>query len=465
MAADPATGLLPHALLRERLFGQPLLAHPDAVAAVMAVLADRLGIAEIEVPYLGEMWTFAPDFLAGTAQDQIRESRQYRVQDGVATIPVLGKLVKRSGSLRPPSGFTGYNAIGAALDMALADQDVRGIALDIDSPGGEATGAFDLWKRVADARGAKPIWAIVHGAATSAAYGLASAADRVVAPEVSDVGSIGVVSLHTDLSGALAQGGIKVTILHAGARKVDGNSFQALPPEVAGRVQAQLDHLHGRFVQIVAANRGTTQKAVRDTEAETFRGHEAKDRGLVDAVAPPHEALAEFTQFVNRGASRSARGAGMAAPTNGAAELAAAETYARADLDRARTEGLEQGRRESSGANDLALAQARAEGVAAERTRVGAILGHEQAQGRSALAQSLALETDLTAEQAGKVLAKAPKEPPPEPARVEVVRQATDFADHMARQGNPQVGADLSDEDAEMSGFIARARQREGRAN
>jgi signal peptide peptidase SppA len=160
--------------------------------------------------------------------------------------------------------------------MALADGDVRGIALDIDSPGGEATGAFDLWKRVADARGVKPIWAIVHGTAASAAYGLASAADRVVAPEVSDVGSIGVVSLHTDLSGALAQGGVKVTILHAGARKVDGNPFQALPPEVAQRFQTQLDHLHGRFVQIVAANRGTTQKAVRDTEAETFLGHEAK---------------------------------------------------------------------------------------------------------------------------------------------------------------------------------------------
>jgi signal peptide peptidase SppA len=350
---------------RERLFGQPLLAHPEAAAAVVAVLADRLQVTEIELAYMGELHGFSPAFLASAAQDQIRGLREYAVRDGIASIPVTGKLVARSASLQPMSGLTGYTAISSALDMALADGDVRGIALQVDSPGGEATGAFDLWSKVAGLRGRKPIWAIVHGMAASSAYGLASAADRVVAPEFADVGSVGVVAMHADMGAALTHQGVKVTVLHAGARKVDGNPFQSLPPQVAARWQDRLDQLYGRFVKIVASNRGITQKAVKDTEAETYYGHEARDRGLVDVVATPEQAMADFRDFLNRGASRSAKGAGMSAQDSGAAPQAAAasfdptqvsaasspttftppvRSYTQADVDAAREAGVHHGR-------------------------------------------------------------------------------------------------------------------------
>lgn len=74
-------------------------------------------------------------------------------------------------------------------------------------------------------------------------------------------------------------------------------------------------------------------------------------------------------------------------------------------------------------------------GTAAERARIGAILNHEAAEGRQTQAKVLALETDMTVEQAAKVLAVSPKEAVP-------AAQGDQFSQHMAKLGNPSVGAD-----------------------
>jgi signal peptide peptidase SppA len=499
MGPEQTSPLLHHAQLRERLFSQPLLLEPWAAASIVGALADRLGVTEIEVSRFGELHPFRPEFLAGVAretlsggQDVLRQRREYEVQDGVALIPAQGKLVNRSAQLRPMSGLTGYNAIGDAFDMALADQDVRGVALEIDSPGGEAAGLFDLANRVRAAQGTKPVWAIVHNVAASAAYGLASAADRIVMPEFGSAGSIGVVFLHTDLSAALAQQGIKVTVFQAGERKADGNPLAPLPPEVATRIQDKLMELYGEFVKITASNRKLSQKAVRGTEGEVFYGRQAKELGLVDALAPPNEAMAEFHQFVNRGsgsAGRPAKGAGMTALASGAAGQAAfttntfvpltdsttthtAQLYTADAVAQARAEGFDKGRSEGvehglaqgrTEAQAAALEQGRRDGAQAERDRVGAILRSEQAEGRAETALSLALDTDLPTEQAVKVLGATPKVVA-EPAKVEVVAQATDFASHMAALKQPKVGADLGEPDEQVAA-LSYLRQIEGRAN
>jgi ClpP class serine protease len=86
--------------------------------------------------------------------------RGYDVDDGIATIPIRGFLVQRLGSLRPWGEFvTGYDGIRRSLMNAIEDSAVRGIAFDINSPGGTTAGAFDLADTVRAARGAgKPMW-------------------------------------------------------------------------------------------------------------------------------------------------------------------------------------------------------------------------------------------------------------------------------------------------------------------
>ena len=152
-------------------------------------------------------------------------SQPFTVVDGIAVIEIAGTLVHRGAWIGQSSGLTSYEGIAAQLQAALADPAIRGIALDIDSFGGEVAGAFDLADRIRMARTQKPVQAFVADHALSAAYALASQADRIILPRTGAVGSIGVVAMHSDMSGALDQKGIAVTLIHSGAHTASAASI------------------------------------------------------------------------------------------------------------------------------------------------------------------------------------------------------------------------------------------------
>ncbi|EFK0625211.1 S49 family peptidase, partial [Escherichia coli] len=133
------------------------------------------------------------------------------------------------GGMRPFSGMTGYDGIVACLQQAMADSQVRGVLLDIDSPGGQAAGAFDCADMIYRLRQQKPVWALCNDTACSAAMLLASACSRRLVTQTSRIGSIGVMMSHVSYAGHLAQAGVDITLIYSGAHKVDGNQFEALP--------------------------------------------------------------------------------------------------------------------------------------------------------------------------------------------------------------------------------------------
>jgi signal peptide peptidase SppA len=213
---------------------------------------------------------------------------------GIAVLPVDGTLVNRLGSVTPYCGMTGYDGLRTQLLAALGDTAVKGIALYVESPGGEVAGCFDLADMIAEARTVKPIWALVDGMACSAACMLATACTRVTASEVGLVGSIGVIVAHCDMSGALEKAGVTITLIHGGEHKADGNPYQPLPDDVRQDLQGEIDAVYGMFVDRVARCRGIEANAVRDTQARVYLAADAVRLGLADAVMSPADALAEM---------------------------------------------------------------------------------------------------------------------------------------------------------------------------
>lgn len=279
--------------LAQRLFNTPLAIRPEKAEIIMAALAERLGVSRLYRPN-GEMVALGPDAsvfgdMWGSEDDD--RSRGYDLVEGVAVIAVEGTLVQKLGTLRPYSGMTGYDSIRQNFLTARADPKVRGIALDIDSPGGEVRGLFDLVDEIFAGRGDKPIWAILSEMACSAAYAIASAADRITVPRTGYVGSIGVIWMHVDWSAALTEAGIKVTYLTYGARKADGNETEPLKGAAKAGFQADIDQIGELFVETVARNRGISADAVRATEADYFQGAEGVALGLADAVMAPDAAF------------------------------------------------------------------------------------------------------------------------------------------------------------------------------
>lgn len=281
-------------MILSRLLGVPLLAHPAKAEIVAGVVLRRAGL-DIEL-----------SGLADPALGPLQEGRMRRAYEnsgvkpflfdaarGIAVIEITGSLAHRQWTIGESSGITGYDGIGAQLEAALQDPEVRGVLLDVHSPGGEVAGAFALADRIAAARSVKPIAAIADEMAFSAAYLLAAAAgDLVLAAETAEVGSVGVVALHLSFERWLANEGIKPTFIHAGARKVDGNPYEDMPPEVRDRLQGEVNAVYALFVARVAAWRGLSENAVRATEAGTFMGRMAVAAGLADGIAAPADVLA-----------------------------------------------------------------------------------------------------------------------------------------------------------------------------
>ena len=295
-----------HAQIAQRAFNTPLMVDPAKALAFLSGLGPRITGQEItfqgvEADAADQAAAALPAraSLFGTdlaQRHQRNGSQPYAMVDGIAVIEIAGTLVHRGAWIGQSSGLTSYEGIAAQIDAAITDPAVLGIALDIDSFGGEVAGAFDLADRIRAARAQKPVHAFVAEHALSAGYVLASQADRIILPRTGAVGSIGVVALHTDMSGALDQKGIAVTLIHAGVHKIDANPYQPLPEAVGNQMQRELEDLRQLFAQTVADGRGDRIDVARalGTEAAVFRGEAAIFAGLADELADPITAFRTF---------------------------------------------------------------------------------------------------------------------------------------------------------------------------
>jgi len=279
---------LPH--LAQRMFNTPLALHPRKAEVVMAALTDRFGLTRIQSM---SDWADEDESFSRQARDT-----GYDVVEGIAIIPIQGTLVQKLGTLRPYSGMTGYDGIRACFLRALYDSEVKAICLDIDSPGGEVAGCFDLVDEIFAARGSKPVWAILSESAYSAAYALASAADRIIVPRTGGVGSVGVIVMHVDWSQKIKDDGLQVTIITYGDRKAESNPYEPLSETARKAIQSDIDEMGRLFVSTVSRNRGIAEKTVRDTEAACFLGADGVQLGLADQVASPDAAFRDLLQLV-----------------------------------------------------------------------------------------------------------------------------------------------------------------------
>ena len=297
-----------HARIAARAFNTPLLVEPSKAMAFLAGLGPRVLGRRVEMANGGDglvgtdTLPARASILAGGMLDDYHQHGEapYRVVDGIAVIEISGVLIHRGSWIGQSSGQTSYEGIAAQIAAAARDPSVRGVALEIDSFGGEVAGVFDLADRIRALRRDKPVWAFVAEHAFSAGYALASQADRILLPRTGAVGSIGVVVMHAELSSQLDQDGVRVTLIHSGRHKVDGNPYEPLPAEVRGDIQREIDVLRFLFAETVAAGRAgkLDQDAALATEAATYRGADAVTAGLADEVIDDQRGFAAFQQLV-----------------------------------------------------------------------------------------------------------------------------------------------------------------------
>jgi signal peptide peptidase SppA len=204
------------------------------------------------------------------------------IRDGVAIIPIYGLLTKSANFCSSFFEMTSYDDIEDAIKVALDDAEVKSILLDIDSPGGEVSGLFELVDFIYESRNVKPIYAIANDYAFSAAYAIASAASKIFVNRTSGVGSVGVIATHIDQSEYDKKEGIKYTTIFAGDKKNDLSPHEPLSDEATADLQKEVDRLYEMFVASVARNRNVSTAQIRATQAALYYGAESVSLGLAD---------------------------------------------------------------------------------------------------------------------------------------------------------------------------------------
>ena len=236
-----------------------------------------------------------------------------RPAGSIALINVFGAIVQRAAELGPCEGGTGAEDIGAALDAAMADETVSQVLMRFSTPGGSVFGVAELGDKIRAASKQKPICGIADSMAASAGYWLLSQCSEAYVTPAGMVGSIGVYTAHEDVSKAMEEAGIKITLVSAGKYKVEGQPFEPLGEEAKGSMQNQVDTYYRMFTGAVARGRNVPVDQVRSGfgEGRMLMADDAKEAGMVDGVMT-FDALVRKMMSASR-ASRSGRAAAQIA--------------------------------------------------------------------------------------------------------------------------------------------------------
>lgn len=295
-------------------------------------------------------------------------THQVITRDNVAVIPVQGALFPRANLFSEVSGAYSVEMLARDLQAAQTNPNVKAVVLQIDSPGGHTTmiNEFSSQIKAFD----KPIVSYVVGQAASAAYWLAAATDKIYLDNTAIVGSIGVVAAFSKKD--------------SGATEFVSSNAPDKRPDLAtdeGRVliQTMVDDMESVFIESIMTNRGMSRDQITSLRGGVLVGSKAVSAGFADEISNLEAVIASLNMEFNM-------------------DLSTLKADHSAVYQAAFDEGFKS-------INATALVS---DSVSAERSRIAAILSCEESKGRELQAQTLALETDLNADQAAKILASAP---------------------------------------------------------
>ena len=217
-------------------------------------------------------------------------------QGSIAIVRLSGAI--GGGDLLSGGGVDPDDIIGM-VERADADSSVKGILIEINSPGGTPVASEEIMRAVKGT--SKPTVALIRDIGASGAYWVASAASYIVASPVSLTGSVGVRSSYLEFSEFLSKYGVQYESLASGEYKELGSPYKNLTDEERGVLLDELAKTHDYFLNSVAENRQITSEENLGTiaTARVFLGSEALELGLVDELGGRKEAEEWLKQQTN----------------------------------------------------------------------------------------------------------------------------------------------------------------------
>jgi len=183
---------------------------------------------------------------------------------------------------------TEADSINRALRQAFEADNIKGIILNLNSPGGSPVQAgriYDEIMRLKAKHPDKPVYAVINDICASGGYYVAAAADEIIADRASIVGSIGVRMDSFGFVDSLEKLGVERRLLTAGENKALMDPFLPIVPEQVDHLQTILDNIHVQFIDAVRNGRG--DRLIDDERIFSglvWSGEQSLAIGLVDEL-------------------------------------------------------------------------------------------------------------------------------------------------------------------------------------
>lgn len=234
-----------------------------------------------------------PEALEAYRAKSLANADDAQVRDGVAIISANGPMFKRANLMTAMSGATSYDVMRRDLQAAV-DAKLKGAILNLDTPGGEASGAGELASYVASLRGKFPVVAYVNGMGASAGYWIAAAAQEIVVDPQAILGSIGVQWALRGNDPAESKGPKTHTFISSQSpmKNVDPGTEVG-----SAHIQSVVDAMASVFVEAVATYRGVATETVLSDfgKGGILVGQDAVNAGLADRIGNFEGVLAELS--------------------------------------------------------------------------------------------------------------------------------------------------------------------------
>ena len=299
-----------------RLLNRPMMIHKDDMYRLSSVAIDTSKVDASAMAKFNDLSTEVDMHLASSDVKSMLDSATIRkLSRGSIPVFIVGStaVMRVSGVIWQELDFWTWLFYGGVSSIELGNkvniladiEQIDGIILEWNSPGGEAPGSETAAIAVKNAAEHKPVVSICANKCASAAYQIASGSTKILLPEsTSIVGSVGCCYTHIDVSKRNEGRGIVITEIAKGDLKMAGSSNRPLDEKGEQELVRFVGAFYSSFLDLVSQYRGLNRKDIESTigRSQVFMGQQAINIGLADdfgGLSAAIDIIKEHTNMAN----------------------------------------------------------------------------------------------------------------------------------------------------------------------
>ena len=205
-------------------------------------------------------------------------------------------------------GTAGGDTIAREIEDGIHDESRR-LVVRVDSPGGSVLASERIRQAILEAKAKKiPVVISMGSVAASGGYRVSTPGDFIYAEPSTITGSIGVFGIIPSFQGTLQKLGIGADGVKTTPLSGEPDLFKGPSPEASQLIQAGVNSMYGRFLNVVASARHKTPQQVDQiAQGRVWDGGTAHQIGLVDGFGGIDDAIAKAAQLAGLGNERHVR--------------------------------------------------------------------------------------------------------------------------------------------------------------